>query len=167
MHFVAIAVHHDVAVFDHVGLRRALAQARANARQQFFGRKRLGEVVVGAEIEAGNAIGDAILRGEHDDRHVALGANALADFQAVHARQHQIEDDEVRLFERLFEPGEPVARDVDLVAFVLEFELKDAADGRVVFDDEDAVRLPVSPCGRLPATPACSPLWRARTVGIR
>ena len=34
-------------------------------------------------------------------------------------------------------PCKAVARDVDLVAFVLEFELQNAADGGVVFDDED------------------------------
>ena len=142
LHFVAVAIHHDVSVLDDVALRVALAQPGANARQQFLDRKRFGDVVVGADVEARDAVGDAVVGGQHDDRHAALGANALADFDAVHSRQHQVEDDEVGLFEGLFEAGEPVARDVDLVAFVLEFELQDAADRRVVLDDEDPIRTP-------------------------
>ncbi len=53
----------------------------------------------------------------------ALGAHAPADFDAVHTGQHQVENHEVGFFERLFEPGETVASDVDVVAFVLELEL--------------------------------------------
>ena len=95
------------------------------------------EIVVGADVEAADAIGHAIFRGQHDDRHAALGANAPADFHAVHARKHQIEDHEVGLFERLLQALEPVARAFDLVAFVLELELQHAADGGVVLDDEN------------------------------
>ena len=57
--------------------------------------------------------------------------------------QHQVEDDQVGLLERAFEPGEAVARGLDLVAFVLEFEFEHAQDLRVVFDDEDLVDAPV------------------------
>jgi len=76
-------------------------------------------------IEAGNAIGMRFRR-EHDDRHVALGANTRAHFHAVEFGQHQVEHDEIRLLEGAFEAGESVASGLDFVAFMLELELEHA-----------------------------------------
>ena len=45
-----------------------------------------------------------------------------------------------------FPPGESVARDVDLEALMLEFELQDAVDGGVVSTTRMRGSWPVSPC---------------------
>ena len=49
-------------------LRRLAAQHRADARQQFLRRKGLGQVVVGAAIQAGQLVALFGARGQHDDR---------------------------------------------------------------------------------------------------
>ena len=70
-------------------------------------------------------------------------------------------------------PDEPVARDLDFVALVFELELQDAADRRVVLDDEDLYKN-VAPAvvllhaGTLSAGPPCGPVrGTSPAVGIR
>jgi len=57
---------------DHVlgELRRAAAQHRLDARHQFLGRERLGDVVVRADFEAEHLVLLIPTRGQHDDRNV-------------------------------------------------------------------------------------------------
>src|SRR5579872_1486793 len=113
------------------------AKTRADARKKLVNRKRLRQIVVGPGIQTGDAVRDAIFGRQHDDRHRAFGADARADFQAVHLREHQVEDDKVRLFEGFFEACEPVARDLYLVAFVFKLQLQDPQNRGIVLDDED------------------------------
>src|SRR5450756_799981 len=65
---------------QHVGLRFVVAaraaQQRPNARREFARAERLGEVVVGAELQALHQILLTVLGGEHDDGHVGGGADA-------------------------------------------------------------------------------------------
>ena len=97
---VAIGVDRDRPVAERRagrGTARA-AQQRRHARAQFLRAERLGDVVVGAELEARDAIGFLAARRQHDDRNGGdrrIGAHRLADEQAVHAGQHQVEDDEI------------------------------------------------------------------------
>ena len=56
-----------------------------------------GQVVVGAHLEADDAIDVLALRRQHHDRHAfSRGAQAAAHGEPVLARQHEIEHDEVR-----------------------------------------------------------------------
>ena len=57
--------------FDRIigELRRAAAQHRLDAREQFFRRKRLGDVIIGADLESGELVVLVGTRGKHDDRH--------------------------------------------------------------------------------------------------
>ena len=74
----------------------AAAQLRAHAGQQFGEAERLGDVVVGAGVEAADGVHLAVLRGEEDDRHGrAALAHALADLEAVDAGQPDVEDQQV------------------------------------------------------------------------
>jgi hypothetical protein len=70
----------------------AAAQERVDARQQLAERERLGEVVVGAGVEAGDAILDAAARGEdQDQRRVAGGAQAAQQLAAVLVGKAEVE----------------------------------------------------------------------------
>ena len=51
-----------------------------------FGRERLGEVVVGAGLEAGDDVVGVVAGRDHDDRHVARAAQRAAQLEAVDAR---------------------------------------------------------------------------------
>ena len=69
------------------------AQQRAHARQQLAQRERLDEVVVGAGVEARDAVVDLFAGGEHQHgRPVAALAQAPADLQAVDVGHRHVED---------------------------------------------------------------------------
>jgi hypothetical protein len=75
------------------------AQDGADARQQFARLERLGQVVVGAQLQADDPVHGVALGGEHEHRHLrrmALQrADAAAHLQAVHVGQHEVQDHEV------------------------------------------------------------------------
>ncbi len=74
--------------------RRRTAWIRATSSR---GLKGFGEVIVGAHLEADDAIDVFALRRQHDDRHgFARGTQPAADREPVLAGQHQVEHDEVR-----------------------------------------------------------------------
>ena len=56
----------------------APAQQRAHARHQLAQRERLDEVVVGAGVEAGDAVVDRVARGQHQDRAAVAARRAGA-----------------------------------------------------------------------------------------
>jgi hypothetical protein len=63
--------------------------------------ERLGDIVVGATLEAQDLVRFGVSRGEHQDRCVAAGAvetQRAAECDAVEPRQHHIEDDRVEAF---------------------------------------------------------------------
>ena len=75
------------------------AQHRAHARDQLVERERLGDVVVGAHVEAVQAVALLDPRGEHDHRQIRgrrLAAQLAAELEAGHVRQHPVEQDQVR-----------------------------------------------------------------------
>ena len=76
----------------------AAAQHRIDARDQLARGERLGHVVVGATIEAGDLVGLLGPGRQHDDRQVARLALALertGQFQAAVVRQHPVDQDQV------------------------------------------------------------------------
>ncbi|ENN84461.1 hypothetical protein RHSP_82319 [Rhizobium freirei PRF 81] len=76
-------------------LRAGTAQDGANTRQKLARIEGFAEIIVGAHLQAENAIDILGLRRQHEDRHLAAGADAAAGRKAILARQHQIENDEI------------------------------------------------------------------------
>ena len=101
-------------------------------------RKRLGNVVVGAELERQHLIDLLVLRRQHDDRHRAELANFLARLDAVEHGQHDVEHDEVGLLAlRHRDRAAAVAGRDDGVAAALQIEPQRLQDRGLVVDDED------------------------------
>ena len=98
------APHHDF-ILDRPRLRPA--QDRAQACQQLAGREGLRDVVVGAQLQTDHAIRLVPFGGQHDHRNAAVLTNAPANFQAVHAGHHHIQQDRVEQarFQRGQSPG--------------------------------------------------------------
>lgn len=67
---------------------------RANSKR---GRTGL-HIVVGAQVQAEDLVGVVGACGEHQDRTVITVTNLAANAQAIFAWQHQVENDQVRLF---------------------------------------------------------------------
>jgi hypothetical protein len=84
---------------ESAGLPRLLpAQDRANAQRQLAGAERLGDVVVGPELEPDDAIDLLRAGGQHDDRQtgeLAIGPNPPADLLPRQVRQHQVQHQQI------------------------------------------------------------------------
>ena len=70
-------------------------QQGAHAGHELTGREGLDQVVVGAQLEADDAVLDLALGGEHDDGHVRGLADGAADALARELGEHEVKDHEV------------------------------------------------------------------------
>ena len=117
-------------------------QDALDAGQQFARAERLAHVVVGAHLDADDAIDLFGARSQHDHRHVRPRAQFTAQGQPVLTRHHHVEHDDVGLgaVQHLAHlPRVPRDRDLDRVlAQVLRQQI---ADVGVVIDDEYMVRV--------------------------
>ena len=76
----------------------AAAEDRADSRHQLTHAERLGQVVVRAELEAGDAVALRAARGEHQDGNGPrrwIAPQLAADGQPVEIGEVEIEDDEI------------------------------------------------------------------------
>ena len=67
---------------------REASERRANAREQFLDRKRLGQIVVGAGIERADFVRILAARRDHNNRHARPCAHRLHHLDAVQIEQH-------------------------------------------------------------------------------
>src|SRR5262249_22715876 len=117
---------------------RCAAQQRAYTAAELTNRERLGDVVVRAQFEAENLVELLAAGGQHDDRHVAAGAEAAADLEPVDLRQHQVEHNEVDLpVAKELEGLLAVARLHDSEAVAFERIRQQLLDGILVVDEEN------------------------------
>ena len=90
----------DAALLGRCAHRGALAVAAkhcVNARHELAWIEGFRQIVVGAHFQADDSIDVLAFRRQHDDRHRLAGAaQPAANGQSIFARQHQVEDDEMR-----------------------------------------------------------------------
>ena len=126
------------------GRRRAAAAARAqhglHAADELGDAERLGDVVVGAGLEADDLVELGVLRREHQDVRVAERAHAAADLDAVDVGQADVEDDQVerRLQRGGLDGGLPVGGLVDVEALLDQQGADEHPVLGCVVDDEGA-----------------------------
>ena len=114
------------------------AEDRLDARRELARREGLRDVVVGAELEPGDAVGLLVARGQHDDRHLRLRAHLAAHLEAVDPGQADVEHDEphrmaAKLGDGLLTRAEP---DDPPAVLLLEIGLHETADRVVVLDEK-------------------------------
>ena len=118
------------------------AQDGAYPGEQLTRVERLRHVVVGAKLEADDAVGFLAHRGEHDDGDGRLGAQPAREVEAGFAGQHEVEHDELVV---PVEPGAAgflaVAHRGDADALLFQETREQVADVAVIIDDEDVGRL--------------------------
>ena len=119
------------------------AQHRADTGIQFLGVERLGQVVIGAGIQAFNALGIIALCGEHDDRHDVLGlTQATADRQAIFPRQHQVQHHQgIQLAGQGTVHLLRIAHRLYRIASFFQKPLQQATQSRIVIHDQNLVLL--------------------------
>ena len=75
---------------------RAPAVERPEPEHELLELERLGEVVVGAELEPGGLVVETVGRGEHEDRHAAAGGDdAPGDLVTGRSGNVPVEDGDV------------------------------------------------------------------------
>ena len=123
--------------------RRSVAQdtleASDHASEELEEGKRLGQVVVGAGVEALDDVGESVTGGEHEDGSLfAAEPEAFGDFEAVGAGEHDVEEDEVKgAAAGKLEGGATIAGKVDGVGLFAEATDQEVGHFGVVFDDQD------------------------------
>jgi cob(I)alamin adenosyltransferase len=137
----------DVAEHDRALAVRRVAVAvhttehRVHACDQLGGRERLDDVVVGAELQADDAVGLLATRRQQDHGDVAVLAQPRHHLQAVEAGQHHVEHDEVRpVLERGLDGGRAVGGGDGVKPVATEVARDDLRDRRLVVDHEDRLR---------------------------
>ena len=140
-HLASSQVDLDVADLEpgRIALGRP-AELRADPRQQLIEVEGLGDVVVGAAVQA---VDDVLLlteRGQQDHRQLGpAGTDGLEDLEPRALGQAEIEEHELEVAGE----GEPlallsIARQRHREALGLERSLEEFGDSAFIFDDEDA-----------------------------
>ena len=94
----ALEVDLDVVEGQHAGTRTRAVRAakdRPHARRQFIGMERLGDVVVGAEIQTLGLVGGGALRRQQDHRHWPALTQLPHDLDPIKVGHDDIEQDDV------------------------------------------------------------------------
>ena len=101
--------------------------------------ERLRQVIVGAHLESHDPVDVLPLRRQHDDRHRLAGAaQPPADGEAVLARQHEVQHQQMRrvALQAAVELGR-IRQRRDLKALLGQVARQKIAQAHVVVDDED------------------------------
>ncbi len=125
---------------EHRGIGRWIgpAEYRLHARDELAGRERLGDVVVGTDLQTGDTVDLLVARGEHDDGGAALGADPAAHLEPVDPGETDVEDDETdRVAWQLGEGVLSAPHVHDLEPVALEIRADQGRDALFVLDEED------------------------------
>lgn len=143
-----VEIEHQVGNLQALAGATRAAQDRLDARIEFGQRERLDQIVVGTAAQTLQAIIERVAGSEHDHRHLAAGfAQAAAELVAIHAGQHDVEDDQVVMpGQRQMQSARPVARAIDDMTGGFEVVDDVGEDVRVVFDDQQTHALETSVC---------------------
>ncbi|CCV16199.1 hypothetical protein MESS4_830419 [Mesorhizobium sp. STM 4661] len=115
-----------------------VTKRHTDARDQLIHAERLGDVVIGAELERGDDAGLVGAAGKDDHGNVQAVVPPFAQqIMSAHAGQAEIEQDQVRLF-RLdeFDRRLGVRRLADRIALAAETDAEQFSDRRFVIDDQ-------------------------------
>ena len=149
----------QIGVEGHVAEREPLSHAGTAAHQrmqpcdELLGRERLDEVVVGADVQPCDPVGDSVARRQHQDRQPeSLVAQPPADREPVHAGQGDIEHHEVGRGALDCGQGCAAVRDgLHGKALGEQAALEHSAQRVVVVDDQDPLGARLG-CHQPPAT---------------
>ena len=116
---------------------------RSHPGDQLAHAERLGQVVIGAELQAGNAVALGAARREHQDGDglcLRIAAQLATDGQPVEIGEVEVEDDEIEPATLHFhERVMPAAELRNGVALALEIEADGECQVGIVFDESDSL----------------------------
>ena len=121
------------------GVRPPPSPEGPDARGQLLDRERLDQVVVGARVQAGDAVRHGVARREHEDRdHGAAGPQPAGDLEAGDVRQAHVEHDRVEAGRlRHLQGGAAVGRALDQVPLAAQQAGDEVGETRIVLDEQE------------------------------
>src|SRR5438093_2311663 len=124
---------------DRLHERRPAPCERPHAGDELTKCERLGHVIVGADLEADDAVVHRVARGEHQDRRGDFAAAQLAaQIEARPTREHHVEYDHVEgPTQCVSAPLRHCRRARDLHAVLAKPGLEDGGELRIVLDEEE------------------------------
>jgi hypothetical protein len=109
-------------------------------RDHFPRAEGLGDIIIRANFQAHDAIGFLRLGRDHNHRDFCgrkLGTQASADFQPVHLREHEVQEDQIKLFLGQFpQAGIPIFDSLHFISFPLQIMLEKVLDILFVLDNQ-------------------------------
>ena len=112
---------------------------------QFLHLKGLDDVVIRAHFKALDPVKDLALGRQHDDGHLAGLPDLGADRPTVHHRQHDVQQDQVRLlFLELLQCLPSVSGNADVKAFLYQIHMDQVGDILIVFYNQNVASHRVS-----------------------
>ncbi len=113
---------------------------RAQAGEELARLERLGQIVVGADLQADDAVCGIPARGEHQHRRVLFRAQLAAHLESVDVGQHQVEHQRVkRLMRKPLESGAASGLDRNAKPRLAEILGNHLGEPGIVFDQENAL----------------------------
>ena len=98
----------------------------------------LGDIIVRAHLQTLNPVKDLALGRQHDDGYLAGFPDLGADGPAVHHRQHDVQQDQIRLlFLEFLQRLAAVSGDADVKALFHQIHMDEVGDIFVVFHDQN------------------------------
>src|SRR4030067_2204680 len=131
---------HPAFDFDAFSLGRAVlsSEDRFHPGDELFGRERLGDVIIGAQLQAQDLVGLIAPGGDHDHRDgspLLLPPQELADLQPIDIGEHEIKKDQVGdVFLQRIEKTLTIGKAVRPEARPLEMESDEVDDIRLIID---------------------------------
>ena len=114
-----------------------------NPEDELLGAEGLCQIIIDARFQAADSVVDLTLGGQHQDRNLigpGVSLHFLQDGKAVHAGEHEVEDNEIGLFLEDFLKALPsVVHHINGVAYPLKVEGNQRSDIDFIFDDQDFV----------------------------
>ena len=120
---------------------KLVTKRRPHSGEKFVHAKRLGHVIVGAEVESLDLAGLVTAAGQHHDRNALVSRpDHSQQFVSLNVRQAEIENDQVRLLVQELKRGLAVRRLKSLIALRRQSHPQELTNGRLVIDHQNLER---------------------------
>ena len=114
------------------------AEHGLNPGQDLLHFKRLGDIVICAALQAAYLIAGFTLGGEHDDGHLTFRPDGFTHGPAIHDREHQVQQHQIRLDGPEFRHSlAPIRGNGHSVALFFQIHLQELCNVVVVFYDQN------------------------------
>src|SRR5262249_21214372 len=147
-HAIVAAEYLQPSEIERQGAERELRHPGAGSTQdgtdasdKFVEIKRLGHVVVGAVVEAGEDVGFGVARGDPNHRGLSPPANQAAQLETILSSKHDVQEYEVGTKSiQALEDQVAVADAINLEPGVSEVVRQHVRQRAVVFNEKNAIR---------------------------